>query len=100
MDKDHIELAAAIENLRKQLQVAIKAGEKEDLRFAVQDIEIELQCIAKKEGVGKFGVEFWVINAEAEGTIGRERVQTVKLKLKPVSKDGDDLLVNDEGDVK
>ena len=100
MDKDHIELAAAIKNLRKQLQVAIKAGEKEDLRFAVQDIEIELQCIAKKEGVGKFGVEFWVINAEAEGTIGREKVQTVKLKLKPVPQGGGDVLVSDVDDVR
>ena len=83
MDRDHIELVAAIANLRAQLLKAITSGEKEDLRFMVQDIEIELKCLAKKEGTGTVGVGFWVINAEAEGTIGSEKVQTVRLKLKP-----------------
>ena len=100
MDKDHIELAAAIANLRKQLQEAIKAGKKEDLRFAVQDIEIELQCIAKKEGTAKSEVKFWVINGEAGGTFGSEKVQTVKLKLKPVSQGGGEVLVSDVDDAR
>ena len=100
MNKDHIELAAAISNLRAQLREAIKAGEQEDLRFAVQDIEIELKCLAKKEGAGKLGVGFWVINAEVEGTIGSERVQTVRLKLKPVGRGGGEVQVSDVDDVR
>ena len=82
MKEDYFELTAVIANLRTQLQEAIKAGKEEDLRFAVQDIEIELQCIAKKEGTGKTAVKFWVINGEAGATVGSEKVQTVKLNLK------------------
>lgn len=96
MDTDRIELTAAIANLRTQLQEAIKAGEGEELRFAVQDIEIEFKCIAKTEDAGKIGVKFYVIKGEAGLTVGSEKVQTVKLKLKPVG----DVLLSAEDEVR
>lgn len=100
MAKTDIELASAIANLRKQLQKAIKEGEGQDLRFAVQDIEVELKCLVKSEGGRGLGVKFWVINAEAKRKIANETVQTVKLKLRLVGKDGGEVLVSDVDDVK
>lgn len=100
MPKNDVELASAIAHLRQQLQEAMKEGAGKDLRFAVQDIEVELKCTVKKEaGVGG-RVKFWVINADTKGTLGSENVQTVKLKLLPIGKDGKVIKLNRKGNPK
>jgi len=98
MPETEIELASAIENLRAELQVAIKKGEGQPLRFTIPEIELELKCLLKKEGAGGIGVKFWVINSEVKGTIANEIVQIIKLKLRPVGKDGGEVLVSDVDD--
>lgn len=100
MPEKNVELSSAIAHLRKQLQEAIKEGEGQDLRFAVQEIEVEFQCTVKNEGGGKLGVKFWVINADAKGSIDKETIQTVKLKLLPINKEGKPTLLSSIDEVK
>jgi hypothetical protein len=83
MIASRMSLAEMILNLRKDLREAQKQAEKEDLRFQVEEIELEVQVTTAKEGEGKVGVNFWVYTAEAGGGIRREDAHTLRLKLKP-----------------
>lgn len=87
-----IELAEAIGQLRAQLNQAIKKGKGEDLRFEVQDLELELQVVVTKEakasGKAEAGVKFWLLGAgkaEVGGELSREtaELQKIRLKLRP-----------------
>ncbi|MFQ5628366.1 MAG: trypco2 family protein [bacterium] len=95
MATENIELASAIAQLRAQLEKAIEEGVGKQLRFQVQDIDLELKCTVKDDVNAGGGVKFWVINAEAKAGYSEESVQTVRLKLKPVGEDGGEILVSD-----
>jgi len=82
-------LAEMIVKLRKDLREAQKLAAQEDLRFQVEEIELEVQVTTAKEGEGKVGVNFWVYTAEAGGGVSREDAHTLRLKLKPLSLDGE-----------
>lgn len=96
MAHDEILLADAIEALRAQLSEAMKAGEGKDVRFRVEDLELELQAVVTREATGKTGakggIKFWLVSGEASaevgGKVGSSSVQRIKLRLKPVGPDG------------
>ena len=101
-----IELADAIAQLRSELSRAIKAGKGKDLRFEVEDLELELQVVVTNEnkGVGKVeaGLKFWLAGnakASAEGSFsdGASQLQKIRLKLKPVGSDGQGQLLSGAG---
>ena len=53
-------LSQVLIQLRKDLLEAQKEGEGKDLRFLVQDAEVELQVVATTDTKGGAGVRFWV----------------------------------------
>ena len=63
---ENIELSEMLGQLRKELQAAKLQGAGSDLKFQIEDIEIELQIVTTKGGKGGGGVKFWVYNAKAE----------------------------------
>lgn len=77
-------LADMIVKLRKDLRQAQQQAANENLRFQVEEIELEVQVITAIEGEGKIGVNFWVYTAEAGGGLRREDAHTLRLKLKPL----------------
>ena len=83
MTVSRMSLAEMIVKLRKDIRQAEQQAAQEDLRFQVEDIELEVQVTTAKEGEGKAGVNFWVYTAEAGGSISRETAHTVRLRLKP-----------------
>lgn len=93
MLENTIELAEVVRNLREQLHLAMEAGTGQDLRFEVEDLELELQVAVTKSTGGELGggskVKFWVFEAAASGkaevSIGSERVQRLKLRLRPTT---------------
>jgi len=93
-----IDLVEVIRQLRGQLQAAMKAGGKEELRFQVEDLELELQVAitrsASAEGEAGGKLKFWVLefggSGKVGGSLGSERVQTLKLRLKPTRRGEDD----------
>jgi hypothetical protein len=93
---DGLELADVLAQLRANLAQAQQEGAGQDLRFALDDIEVELQVAVTKEGTGKAGVKFWVINAEAGGKLSDVTTQKIKLKMKAVDKDGHPLAIADK----
>ena len=74
--------------LRTALLDAQHKGKNEDLKFSIDDIELELQFTASKEGGTEGGVNFWVYNASASGKMASETVHTLRFKLKPETAPG------------
>jgi len=96
----NIELSEMLGQLREELLKARGHSEGSDLRFQIEDIEIELQIVTTKGGKGGGGVKFWVYNAEAEVDAAQAKTQKLKLKLKPiVGADRKPLDVGDEDEL-
>lgn len=89
MTTEKIALTEMILQLRRELLDAQRQGEREDLKFRIEEIEVELQITATKEKGGTGGVKFWVFDAELQGKLAHEAVQTLRLKLKPRGSSGD-----------
>ena len=93
---ENIELSEMLGQLREELLKARGQSEGSELRFLIEDIEIELQVVTTKGGKFGNGVKFWVFNADAEANASRANTQKLKLKLKPVGRDGKgEVLVSD-----
>lgn len=82
-----IELADMIKQLRDELQTAVRAGEGEEIRFELGEVTLEAQVEVAKEGSGKAGVKFWVVDAETSGKASKAVTQKLVLKLRPVGED-------------
>lgn len=93
---DKIPLSETLAELRKELLEAQWEGQGSDLKFLIEDIEIELQVVTTKGGKGGGGVKFWVYNAEAEVNTSHAKTQKLKLKLKPKKPTGEDFDVGDQ----
>ena len=83
----HLELSDVLVGLRKELEQAQANAEKENLKFNVDSIDVEVQVTIEKKVEAEAGVKwkFWVVDAEATGKTGisKEAVQTIRLKLTP-----------------
>ncbi len=97
MSDSTIPLADVIQELRSELLAATAAGEGQELRFDVEELNLELQVVVTKGGSAeagaKGGVKFWVLNAESsaevQGKYESSRLQKVSLKLKPKTASGE-----------
>jgi len=81
--KGAIELSKVVEELRAELIAAAEEGEEEELRFAVEAVEIELQVAVTREAEAGAKAKFWVLEAGAKGKLADSRTQRVTLKLAP-----------------
>jgi hypothetical protein len=94
-----IGLAEAISALRKELLLAIDAGEGAPMRFRLAPVELSLQVAVTKEGNGKIGWHVLGLGASYESAT----TQTLKLRLEPAWRRADgtfdgDFLVTDQQD--
>lgn len=80
-----VELFRMLVSLRKELGAAQQEGDGKDIKFAIDDIELELQLTVTEEVGGEAGVKFWVVNAETSGKVTSQSIQKIKLNLKPES---------------
>lgn len=97
--KDGIELRNVIDQLREELVGLTETVKGEDLRFAVESVEVELHVGVTKEGTAGAKVSFWVLELGAEGKYGTALTQTIRLTLKPRlkgAKPGTDFLIGNE----
>jgi hypothetical protein len=84
-----IGLNETITALRKELAAAALLAENADIQFPVGEVEIEFHVGVTKSSGGSAGVNFWVIELDAEGSYASETVQKVIVKLQaPVDKTG------------
>jgi hypothetical protein len=83
-DPPPIALADAIRALRAELQEAMRAGEGEQLRFALGPVELELHVQAESEGGVDGAIKFWLVSLGAKGSHASQVSHTVRLSLTAV----------------
>lgn len=83
-----IALAEMIEELRKELQAAVKAGEGQEIRFGLGEVTLEAQVEVTREGGGTAGLKFWVAEVGTSGTVTSARTHKIVLKLEPRHRSG------------
>ena len=87
---NRIALAELIGELRKELIKAQRQGGGEDIRFLVEEVEVEVEVASSRKASGEAGVDFWVVKSKIEGEKASESTQTLRLKLKPRGPGGKD----------
>jgi hypothetical protein len=76
-------LAAALEGLREELEVARLSGEGRQVRFEVSEVTLTVETVASRETDGSGKIRWWVIEAGGGAKAGREQTQTLTLTLVP-----------------
>lgn len=97
-----IELSDMIVGLRHELEEAQAKAATENLRFKVESIDIEAQVTVSMDAKAKAKAKwkFWILTeaeGSVEGSVGRELLQTIRLKLMP-QEDGKPVVVERTGE--
>lgn len=82
---EHLRLADVLAGLRGEIDLAAGMGANEDTRFKVLNARVELAVEISREGGGKTGFNFWVVEAGVEASLGRTVTHTVAIDLEVVS---------------
>jgi len=80
-----VNLADAIDGLRREFSKAVEDGKNADMQFAVGSVELTVQAAVTTDANGKIGWSVFGIGASHE----RGSTQTLTLKLTPVWKKPD-----------
>jgi hypothetical protein len=92
MAEDLIPLADAIRALREELEDAVAESTDKAIRFVAGPVEFEFEAVVSREsgGGGKVSFKLLGIGAEASlsGKLSGQRVQKLKIVLKPVDAQG------------
>jgi hypothetical protein len=88
MDTAYLPLSEAIGELRTELLAAVDNAAGEQLRFAVETIEVELQVVATRTVKGEAGGNlFGVVTVKGGADHATAATHKVKLVLKPTTSD-------------
>jgi len=83
-----LELAEVMKALREEIKQAEWAAQGHDLKFNLNNIEVEFQTVVEKEGGLEGGIKFWVLEAKASGKYKNAVTQKIKLTLAPEKEQG------------
>lgn len=83
-----IGLGEVIRALRAELEEAMSEGKGSAIRFEATSVDLEFNVGITRAADGKAGIRFWVLELGGGGSYASERVQSVKLSMKPMSADG------------
>jgi hypothetical protein len=96
--EERIGLREVIDQLREEIGFLTQTAKGEALRFEVESIDVELRVGVTKEAKGDAKAKFVVFGIGAEvgggGSVGTERTQVIKLKLKPRPDGGGKTLID------
>ncbi|WP_339136581.1 MAG: trypco2 family protein [Candidatus Electrothrix sp. GW3-4] len=96
-EQGRLELAEMIKGLRAQLAEAQREGEDKDIRFTVEDVELELQITTEGQAKGGVAAKFYVLTSKVDVSKKDTVTQKLKLKLKAEKADGGSVQVSDHG---
>jgi hypothetical protein len=92
---DGNELSDVLASLRENLEKAHEAGKNSNVRFLMDEIQIELNLTTSGKVGADGGIKFWVMNFTAKAETTDSRAQKITLKMKMVDKDGNPLPISD-----
>ena len=90
-----LELAQMIKALRAELAKAEDDGKGKDIRFTVEDVELELQIATEGLVEGGIGAKFYVFTSQLKGSEKNVVTQKMKIKLRPIAPGGGPVNVSD-----
>jgi hypothetical protein len=91
-----IGLGETIDALRAELAAAVERARNTEIQFPVAGVQLEFHVGVKKEGEGKAGVKFWVLELGGGGSYARESIQKVTVTLgAPLDRSGSPVKVTD-----
>ena len=83
-----IELADFVKALREEIRAAREDSDP-DLPIEVGPVTIELSVLTRREGGGKLGIRFWVVDAGVDGKYAHESTQKMTVQLNPLDPGGE-----------
>jgi hypothetical protein len=81
-----VELADAIETVRRELEEAMKRGSAASMAFEAGSVEMEFEVAFTAATEIKAGVRVWVVNVGAGGDLTRSSTNRLKIVLQPVDR--------------
>ena len=81
-------LSDCLVELRTDLESIIASGQGSQVKFLIEDVEVDFQLVASSEAGGGGGVKWWVISAEAKCSVAEVLTQKLSVRLKVVGQDG------------
>lgn len=84
---DWVDLADAIEALRRDLTDASRAGQNSGVRFRIEPVELTVQVGVTRTGSGSAGVRWHIFTLDGKKSRETSITQTMKLRLVPVLQD-------------
>jgi len=89
-----VPLADFLAALREELRAA-RAARDPELPLEVGPVTVEFTVLTRREGEGKAGIKFWVVDAGVTGKVTGESTQKVTMQLTPLDPAGGSLRVGD-----
>jgi Trypsin-co-occurring domain 2 len=90
-------LAEAIDQVRTELEQAIKDGERSAVAFRAGPVELEFEVAFAKTASAQGGLQLSVLSFGAKGERSSTATHRVKVALTPVDRQGRDKLIGDVG---
>jgi hypothetical protein len=89
-------LAAAIEAVRSELEVAVERGRSSPLAFTAGAVEMEFEVAFTKSMEGSGGIKAWVLSADFKGNQSTVTTHRITVSLTPKDRaTGKDIQVSD-----
>ena len=92
MNSELLPLSEVVRVLRSELATAMEAGHDETIRFELGSVEFEVNVVVARETAGKLDTSFkifgWSIGGNLEAKESDQRVQKLKITLKPTDSVG------------
>ena len=95
--KPGIALSELIKTVRLELQKAEKAGGDEQLRFRVDDVELEVSVEIQHAEALDGGFKLYVFEAGANQSDQTTHAHRIKINFKPLGPEGKDVLITGAG---
>jgi len=93
-----IPLAATVQTLRNELQIAQSRAVTEDLLFEIEKVELELSVVVGHKTTGEAGIQFYVLKAGGDVERSGGQTHTLKLTLTPRDRAGNRQLISNTAD--
>lgn len=77
-------LAAALEALRDELELAWRTSRGRDVRFRTSGVTLTAQTVARMDKDGSGKIRWWLVEAGIDMKSTSERTQTLTLTLTPM----------------
>ena len=78
-----VRLAEWIQALRQEVQAAQQSAANQPV-FVMGPLEVEIDVCTTREGTGRAGLHFWVVDGGTEGKRGTSATQRVRVTLTPL----------------